>query len=450
MNTTGPEQVIERYEKRLAELERSMGDLSSEVRVILQAARIGPDLSLHKIRKVCEEILLRVRKLNGVGEEAITNRPTIERMRGPLVNRGILDRVTNAHVEAIMSFANPASHAATDRFTIKEFVPAFESLLALTEWLFRTFPDNHGEKVLGEHSIKTAVPYSSRLLATWVSELRAGHLNVTMDCCKEVAIQDLRAVLETVLRELGYGAQCVDDAGVALVELAHNVGAHTDMPHGLVEISINTDLHRFTVSVSSKGPPFTLEGALSKYKRLSDEQLEIHGFGNLLLRGEISVSSDWTVNTVTFDSWLVPHSSIDHRCVLLGRDKSRFLIGERYFTRPQWIILAFDFFGERKGKITYLSRAPLPPEFLMSERRFFEYLVTQIDEYARMRRSKKIKIVDRPDKTTMKWDSVSAEISFSKFEQQIKLSDRFRVSLGDVKQDGWFSRLYKGLRSRLR
>jgi len=52
--------LIDSYETRLQHIERKIGDLAGEMRLILEAARLDPELSVQRIRRVCEEVLIRM------------------------------------------------------------------------------------------------------------------------------------------------------------------------------------------------------------------------------------------------------------------------------------------------------------------------------------------------------------------------------------------------------
>ena len=104
-------ELLRRYQGRLRQIELGIGDLAGEMHLILEAAQLDPELSVQRIRRVCEEVLIRTCRDQGIGEDRITRRPTLERMKGPLVAARIIDRVLAAHIDTIISFGNLASHA---------------------------------------------------------------------------------------------------------------------------------------------------------------------------------------------------------------------------------------------------------------------------------------------------------------------------------------------------
>jgi anti-sigma regulatory factor (Ser/Thr protein kinase) len=294
--------------------------------LILEAAQLDPELSVQRIRRVCEEVLIRTCRDQGIGEDRITRRPTLERMKGPLVAARIIDRVLAAHIDTIISFGNLASHADSGKLSQVEFVAAYDALLMVVDWYFSTQPADAKQRAVPTGQDEASL-YSPRKLQEWRKQWTTGRLACQIDGNDEVAIHDLARLVEVQLSKAGRSVESAGDAAVAIYELVRNAGRHGSSPAAQIEIEYDNDSGRFFLAVQSEGPHFTLQEAVAKYTQPGD--WGVHGLENTFWRGDLRIDPTPSGNRCSFRSLTCDEPAPSRRYVRLEERMGSFTLGPR-------------------------------------------------------------------------------------------------------------------------
>jgi hypothetical protein len=116
----------------LPDLGRVPADVSEEIRSLERLSQGDVPSILNKIRFITEKVLynLCVRSETSWGQAD----PTVERMLGPLVARGVIPRNVAVHVRTIQINASPGSHYQESALTRRHAVIAQEALMEFLEW----------------------------------------------------------------------------------------------------------------------------------------------------------------------------------------------------------------------------------------------------------------------------------------------------------------------------
>jgi anti-sigma regulatory factor (Ser/Thr protein kinase) len=181
------------------------------------------------------------------------------------------------------------------------------------------------------------VAYSPALLPAWEKKFHDGGMAEVFDCRDEILMHDLRELLRQTLAAHDVDEFCIENCEVALVELYRNASRHAALPVARVEIGLSLKYGRFLLSVSSKGPAFSLEEALAKYNSLPAKQRTIHGLQNLLPRGTLELSHNAGWNTVKFSTNLTMHQSLPAEKICLELLRSKVKLGTRVYGLQAWL-----------------------------------------------------------------------------------------------------------------
>jgi len=336
--------LIDSYETRLQHIERKIGDLAGEMRLILEAARLDPELSVQRIRRVCEEVLIRMCREAHIDESLITRRPTLERMKGPLVSSKVIDRVLAAHIDTIISFGNIASHAIPGNLRQGEFVAAFDALLVVVDSYFAGHTKESNASSKAELARKAPASHSSRVLQDWRKSLAEGHLSCRLDGRDDVAVRDLAQVVEQYLLTHDCSAESSEDVAIAVFELASNAGRHGNPPDAIIDITFDDALGRCSVSVVSFGPAFTLREAVKKRLGPEPSRWGNHGLENIFWRGSLRVTSVDDGNKITFESMTAPKPELSQEYVPFEEQPFYFVVGNRRLSNSgmAWLVFGSD------------------------------------------------------------------------------------------------------------
>ena len=189
---------------------------------------------------------------------------------------------------------------------------------------------------------RRSADFGPKQLESWHAALLSGEWQTVIDCRDEVLLGDLRTLIGSALGEHGVIRESISSANVALMELCRNVARHSSHPAGRIDISLSFKFNRFSLTVFSKGPPFTLEQALAKCAENRHAQGRDHGLRNLLSRGHLTVTSNGGINKVRFDCVLLQGERRTTEFLPLELASAVIVVGERKYGYVEWLHAAGD------------------------------------------------------------------------------------------------------------